>query len=409
MKAVKGHRCYEWCISVGSDVKAMPTRPVNVYVLRLTQGKYYVGKSYDVVRRVEDHHNSQGCYWTRMYPPVEVMAVYNNCDHFDEDKHTITMMAKYGIDNVRGGTFSRVQLSDTDREVIERMLRSGNDACFRCGSTTHWVDKCPLPQTTVSVQTIMTNPPKETNLTPPVIHDHYHRQHSLPTLHTTTEQAITSCGGAQDVFLLVRKFVSEMCLVGSNPETGQIYRVNVRVLRETLNIELNTRGMANIGLDVFLNILLHLVPGVVYHRLREDYVFDGITLAGNPRVIGNNANRSYQLRQERNKRYYDKAKVQKDTTKKQHDDTLGRLVEFCTTGETYDLDPSIKENLYQEQERLLGLLSTEQYLIFCRMVHERVLYVESNVASNVSLTKVQIQATIPQARLRLKIINKPSM
>lgn len=117
---------------------------VDVYILRLTDGKYYVGKSKCIDSRIGDHMNNCGSEWTKRYKYVEQIAHYPNCDSFDEDAHTLRTMAKYGIDNVRGGSFSRMELDQEDKIIIKRMINGASDKCFVCGSVSHWVRDCPI-------------------------------------------------------------------------------------------------------------------------------------------------------------------------------------------------------------------------------------------------------------------------
>ncbi len=76
-----------------------------IYVIECQQGKYYVGKSKDVDARLSEHFTNNGSERTKLYKPIKVVGRYNNCDVFDEDKYTIKMMEKYGVNNVRGGSF----------------------------------------------------------------------------------------------------------------------------------------------------------------------------------------------------------------------------------------------------------------------------------------------------------------
>ena len=84
---------------------------VYIYILKLINDKYYVGKSNNPSIRLESHFSSNGSVWTQKYKPLEVIEVIPDCDNYDEDKYTLKMMNKYGILNVRGGSFCQINLS----------------------------------------------------------------------------------------------------------------------------------------------------------------------------------------------------------------------------------------------------------------------------------------------------------
>ena len=81
-----------------------------LYVLRLTGGKYYIGKTDDVLKSYEEHLAGSGSAWTRLYPPV---AIVKTEPTGNEDATVIEYMRIYGLDNVRGGTYSDEVLPDT--------------------------------------------------------------------------------------------------------------------------------------------------------------------------------------------------------------------------------------------------------------------------------------------------------
>lgn len=114
----------------------------NVYALKLADGKYYVGKSDNIDQRLGSHFSGDGSAWTRKHTPVKVMEVRENVSRFEEDKMTKEYMEKYGIDNVRGGAYTQVELPDEFRESLQREIRGTTDVCFKCNRTGHWASQC---------------------------------------------------------------------------------------------------------------------------------------------------------------------------------------------------------------------------------------------------------------------------
>jgi hypothetical protein len=62
-------------------------------------------------------------------------------DH-DEQRFTQEYMEKYGIQNVRGGPWCKIDISES-LPAIEHILKSSSDKCYTCGSTEHFTNKCP--------------------------------------------------------------------------------------------------------------------------------------------------------------------------------------------------------------------------------------------------------------------------
>jgi cellular nucleic acid-binding protein len=115
---------------------------MNTYILRLEGGKYYVGKSEDVEKRYKDHVRGNGSAWTKKYKPIHILKIIPNSSIFDEDKTTKEYMLKYGIENVRGGSYCELKLSDTQKNSIQQEIRGATDKCMRCGRTGHYVSNC---------------------------------------------------------------------------------------------------------------------------------------------------------------------------------------------------------------------------------------------------------------------------
>jgi hypothetical protein len=113
-----------------------------IYILKCKNNKYYIGKTHNPNTRINNHIFNYGSAWTAKFKPIKILKIINNCDLFDEDKYTIMIMDKYGIDNVRGGSFTQLVLSKSEKYIICKMIRSANNQCFNCGSATHFISNC---------------------------------------------------------------------------------------------------------------------------------------------------------------------------------------------------------------------------------------------------------------------------
>jgi len=113
-----------------------------IYVLRLEGGHYYIGKSDNVAARYQQHLNGKGSAWTKKYPPVSLVKTIKGASPFDEDKITKEYMLKYGIDNVRGGSYVQIELSPFHMDALNMEIRGATDLCTQCGRAGHFVRNC---------------------------------------------------------------------------------------------------------------------------------------------------------------------------------------------------------------------------------------------------------------------------
>lgn len=117
----------------------MPT----IYVLLCSGNRYYIGRTdRPIQERIEEHFSQNGSEWTRKYKPLKVIRVVHNADQFDEDKYTKQYMKEYGIDRVRGGTYSQINLPEYSIKSLEKELCNASDLCYRCNRPGHFANQC---------------------------------------------------------------------------------------------------------------------------------------------------------------------------------------------------------------------------------------------------------------------------
>lgn len=116
---------------------------MKIYVLQCTDGKWYIGKTTrDLIDRVSEHFAGDGSEWTRLYKPIKLVKSKDMKDDLEEDALVKAYMKKYGIQHVRGGSYSAIQLPDYKILALEDELNGAADKCFRCGRKGHFVNSC---------------------------------------------------------------------------------------------------------------------------------------------------------------------------------------------------------------------------------------------------------------------------
>lgn len=96
---------------------------VSIYVLKLEKRKYYVGLTRNDFQRLNQHKEGKGAAWTKKYPPVSILSVQSDLKPSDENKITLEMMKKYGIENVRGGDWYHIKLSPTKIKEVKSLIK----------------------------------------------------------------------------------------------------------------------------------------------------------------------------------------------------------------------------------------------------------------------------------------------
>lgn len=120
---------------------------IYIYVIRQECGKYFIGKTNTpniTITEIQELAKKQNQKWILIYRPVIIHELIHSLDAWDEDKITLKYMDKFGIDNVRGGSFNMISLSLEELTTIRAMIASAKGECQICKSIGHSKPNCPM-------------------------------------------------------------------------------------------------------------------------------------------------------------------------------------------------------------------------------------------------------------------------
>ena len=96
-----------------------------IYILQLQENKYYIGKTTNPFFRINECMNENFSEWVKKYKPCAIELLIANCNECVEDEYTEIYMDKYGVDNVRGGSYISI-------EPYLEMGKKYNNKCLKC-------------------------------------------------------------------------------------------------------------------------------------------------------------------------------------------------------------------------------------------------------------------------------------
>ena len=96
-----------------------------IHVLGQTDNKYTVVLSNETDGKVllNKMNRELGTLWTIMNQPYYVKLSYLDKDEWDIEDTVLKTMVKYGVENVRGGSYQTRILSENDKTIVDRHIR----------------------------------------------------------------------------------------------------------------------------------------------------------------------------------------------------------------------------------------------------------------------------------------------
>jgi predicted GIY-YIG superfamily endonuclease len=108
-----------------------------IFILSLENNKIFIDKSSDPHKKISKHFLGKGAEWTIRYKPETIITIFDENDKID--KIVRNYMYKYGIDNVRGGSYQDFIL---DKDKVKKEIFTENNSCLRCGYKNHNENDC---------------------------------------------------------------------------------------------------------------------------------------------------------------------------------------------------------------------------------------------------------------------------
>ncbi|KAI3656242.1 hypothetical protein MP638_006763 [Amoeboaphelidium occidentale] len=147
----------------GTRSRSFPPSSANslytIYVLECKQGKFYVGKTTKPVETRFAEHLKNPTGWTSFYEPIGIVETFDRKESYFEDYVTKSYMGLYGIENVRGGSYTQVRLRSDQITAIQLEQLSAENKCHNCHRAGHFAKQCRAASRNSATQTRQTRAP----------------------------------------------------------------------------------------------------------------------------------------------------------------------------------------------------------------------------------------------------------
>ena len=104
-----------------------------IYVLKLVEDRYYVGRTSNILRRIKEHFTEDGAVYTKKYKPLKVIEIEEEKSNDQERIKTLSTMEKYGWEKVRGYCWCsllikkpKIKNNNKNKKVVE-LIPNKND------------------------------------------------------------------------------------------------------------------------------------------------------------------------------------------------------------------------------------------------------------------------------------------
>jgi predicted GIY-YIG superfamily endonuclease len=118
-----------------------------VYILKLSDGCFYVGAtSFSIANCMKKHMAGHGEEWTKLHKPLVLVkqTEYPSSTNprLQQDLQVKQLMLDHGMENIRGGSYSSIELTREQKSSLKKELWYADYCCCKCGNRRHLTEDC---------------------------------------------------------------------------------------------------------------------------------------------------------------------------------------------------------------------------------------------------------------------------
>lgn len=98
---------------------------IHIVVLQLENNCFFIGKTCDIVFDISKYNRNFNSF-TKKHKPIKLYEFKENCNLYELDLTVKLYMNKYGIQNIRGGSYSELELSEEQINILNKELKMVN-------------------------------------------------------------------------------------------------------------------------------------------------------------------------------------------------------------------------------------------------------------------------------------------